>query len=469
LRRFELLLLFAAAFAVFWPVVFGVRPRRGIVALFLVGALFLQLQFEGFRWQMIPIYVGAVALAIGDIFFLERKLDWSSRLLRALLGVVGLVLAGALPLLLPVPELPSPAGPEAIGTSTFYLIDRDRDELYSDRPGGPRELSVQIWYPANPSEEVPREPWNENSEVVAPAIARGMGYPSWFWSQTKYTLSHARRDLSVVEGTFPVLIYSHSYGGLRTDSLSHIEHLVSNGYIVVAPDHTYLAAATVIESNEAAYLDPDAIPDPEDDATTDEAFAQAETDLVATTAGDLLTVLTALHEGESGAFGAITTAMDLNRVGVYGHGSGGGAAIKVCLQLPDMCGAVLTMDAWVEPLTEEDLQSDMIRPALYMRSEEWVGNDDDALLSGIAARGQAITYTVGIDGATTNDFLMIPLLTPVANQLGLKGPIPAGRVITIVDNYLLGFFDVMLLGTGSAALDSVTFEEVDVSVFQPSG
>jgi hypothetical protein len=127
------------------------------------------------------------------------------------------------------------------------------------------------------------------------------------------------------------------------------------------------------------------------------------------------------------------------------------------------------MDAWVEPLTEEDLQNDMIRPALYMRSEEWVGNDDDALLSGIAARGQAITYTVGIDGATTSDYLLVPLLTPLASQLGLKGPIPAGRVITIVDNYLLGFFDVMLLGTGSAALDSVTFEEVDVSVIQPSG
>jgi pimeloyl-ACP methyl ester carboxylesterase len=273
----------------------------------------------------------------------------------------------------------------------------------------------------------------------------------------------------VGEGTFPVLVYSHSYGGVRTDSINHIEHLVSNGHIVVAPDHTYLAAATVLEGNEVAYQDPNALPDPEADDTTEEATAQAETDLVAATAADLVTVLNALHEGESGPFGAVTAAMDLNRVGVYGHGSGGGAAIKVCLELPDLCGAVLTMDAWVEPLTEEDLQNDMIRPALYMRSEEWVGNDDDALLSGIAARGQAITYTVGIDGAATSDFLLVPLLTPLASQLGLKGPIPAGRVITIVDNYLLGFFDVMLLGTGSAALDSVTFEEVDVSVIQPSG
>ena len=76
---------------------------------------------------------------------------------------------------------------------------------------------------------------------------------------------------------------------------------------------------------------------------------------------------------------------------------------------------------------------------------------------------------MAIEGANGNDYLMTPLLTPFAAQFGLKGPIPAGRVITIVDNYLGGFFDVFLLGTGSAALDSVTFEEVSVSVFDPQG
>ena len=110
MRRLELALVFAAAFAIYWPVVFGVRPRRGVVALVLAGALFAQLQFEGFRWQMVPVYFGAVALAIGDVFFLERKLDWSDRLLRAFLGTVGLVLTLLAPVVLPVPELPAPGG-----------------------------------------------------------------------------------------------------------------------------------------------------------------------------------------------------------------------------------------------------------------------------------------------------------------------------------------------------------------------
>jgi hypothetical protein len=58
-------------------------------------------------------------------------------------------------------------------------------------------------------------------------------------------------------------------------------------------------------------------------------------------------------------------------------------------------------------------------------------------------------------------------LSPVAQQLGLTGPIPAGRVIPIVDRYLLGFFDVYLLETGSAALDTASFDEVTVEVIRP--
>lgn len=462
MRRLEYAVLFAAAFAVFWPVVFGIRPRRGIVALTLSAALFAQLQFEGYRWQMIPLYLAVVGLAIGDVFFLERRFEWSRRLFRGLLGAVGLGLGLALPVILPVPELPPPAGPEEIGTITVQLIDRARDEPYGERPGGPREFMAQIWYPARPGDGVQRTPWTENPGVVVPAVSRQLGFPSWFWSQTRYSRSTAVRNVPAADGTFPVIIYSHSWGATRSTAVNQIEHLVSNGYIVIGVDHTHTAAATVFDDGDVAYLDPEALPPP--DTIDADDFQEAAIQLVATHAGDLVTVLNRLDEGEDGPFAAITDSADLNLVGVYGHGAGGAAAIKVCLE-DERCDAVLAMDPWADSLTERDLQQDMTRPALYMRSEDWVGTKDDALLAGIAARGQSITYTLGIEGAATTDFVMVPLLSPLAGRFGMKGPIPAGRVLPIVDNYLLGFFDVFLLGTGPAQLDSVSFEEVDVSVF----
>lgn len=462
MRRLEFALVFAAAFAVFWPVVFGVRPRRGIVAVALAAALFVQIQFEGFRWQLIPLYLAVAGFAVGDVFFLERRFDWQGRLVRLLLGAIGLAAVTAVPVLLPVPEIPIPAGPEDIGTVTVELRDRERDELFGERPGGPREFMAQVWYPARLPDDAVRSPWTEDWEVVVPAISEQMGFPSWFWNHTQFTLSHSSDSPPIAEGTYPVILYSHSWGGVRTNSLNQVEHLVSNGYIVIAPDHTHVASATVLENGEVAYQDPEALPDPESVAEDD--FEEAATDVVATLAADLVTILGALEEGEDGPFGAVTLAADLNRLGIYGHGAGGGAAIKVCLE-DERCHAVLAMDPWVRALTPRDLQNDMARPALYMRSDDWVGTSDDALLAGIAARGDSITYTVGIQGATTNDFVMIPLLTPLGSQFGLKGPIPAGRVMPIVDNYLLGFFDVFLLGTGSAQLDSISFPEASVSVF----
>jgi hypothetical protein len=102
-----------------------------------------------------------------------------------------------------------------------------------------------------------------------------------------------------------------------------------------------------------------------------------------------------------------------------------------------------------------------------MRSDEWRDTENDAVLRGIAERSENITYWVGVEGANHNDFTIAPLLSPVTEQLGLTGTIPAGRVISIVDRYVLGFFDVFLLDTGSAALDTASFDEVSVEVIRP--
>jgi hypothetical protein len=89
------------------------------------------------------------------------------------------------------------------------------------------------------------------------------------------------------------------------------------------------------------------------------------------------------------------------------------------------------------------------------------------LLRGLAGRSEAVNYWIGIEGAWHNDFTLMSLISPYASRFGLKGPIPAGRVIPIVDRYLLGFFDTFLLGTGSAAIDATGFDEVALEIIRP--
>jgi predicted dienelactone hydrolase len=434
------------------------------VATVLLTLFVLQWQVEGLRWQMIPLYGAILGLAIGDIIVVERRIDWTSRIARGIFGVAAIGLAAILPLVLPVPELPLPSGPERIGTVTFDLVDHERQATYGPVPGAPRRLRVQVWYPAEPVETIQPIPWSEDWEVVAPAVARLLGYPSWFLNYTRYTDSHAAPMIPVAAGTFPVVIYSHGWTGFRTNAVNQIENLASHGYIVVALDHTYAAVTTRFQDGEVVPYDPDALPNAED--VTEEEYDEASQELMEVYAADLVTVLNALDLGELGPFGSLAGSADVTRVGIYGQEIGGGAAVEVCL-VDERCDAVLGLDAWVEPIPDPVISTSATRPALFMRSEDWIGTENDAVLRGIAERSENVTYWIGVEGTNQNDFTIAPLLSPVAQQLGLTGPIPAGRVIPIVDRYLLGFFDVYLLETGSAALDTASFDEVTVEVIRP--
>ena len=52
---------------------------------------------------------------------------------------------------------------------------------------------------------------------------------------------------------FPILIFSHGHGGLRTQNTNQVEELVSHGYIVIAVDHTFDAGFVEFPNGEVFY------------------------------------------------------------------------------------------------------------------------------------------------------------------------------------------------------------------------
>jgi hypothetical protein len=261
-----------------------------------------------------------------------------------------------------------------------------------------------------------------------------------------------------------VIVYSHGWTGFRSNAVHQIESLVSNGFIVVAIDHTYAAVATRFPDDEVVDYWPEALPDLAE--VGEEPYAEAIEALVDVFSQDIVTVTNALEAGPNGPFGALAESVDLTRLGLYGNETGGGAAVQFCLE-DERCDAVLGLDPWVEPISDRVLATSAVRPALYMRSDDWTGTENDAILRGIAERSTSTSYWIGVEGTAETDFVGMPLLSPLGARLGWKGPIPAGRIIPIVDRYLVGFFDVYLLDTGSAALDTSAFEEVSLEVILP--
>ena len=423
-----------------------------------------QWQVEGFRWPLLPLYLVALGLAAGDFVTLERHLPWFRRVGRAVFGPIGLGLVLAPAYLFPVPELPVPSGPLAIGTTTVELTHSELREQYGPPPRSQRRINTQVWYPATPDEDSRPEPWEPDIDVVAPALADRVGVPTFFFGSARYTTSHSYRDAPVDEGGFPLVVFSHGWEGFRTIALSQIENLVSQGYVVIAIDHTYVAAVTVIDG-EPAYLDEDALGDEEAD---EEERRDSEAALIDTLASDVALVLDEVERGQDGAFGRMGSAVDLDAVGLWGHGLGGGAVIQTCLT-DERCDAVAGMDPSVESLPAPVLGTTATRPMLMMRSDPWRDTTNDGVLRGIVARSETVTYWVDVLGADSYDFMGAHLVSPIASRLGLRGPIDGQRMEIINRRFVTGFFDRFLLETGSATLDTATFREVDVELIDQRG
>lgn len=470
MRQFEIIQLVAVAVGVVLPVLLGARLKRARMAGALVVAMVVQLVVEGFRWQLWPLELATIGMAIGDVVVFDRAITGLQRFRRAVLGPVGVVLLAALPAALPIPEMPVPQGPYVVGTQTFVVIDDERLEEYglpeaaegeeAPEPSEPRMLVVQAWYPASSTEGEDRLVWNPDWDVVGPAMADRLGYPGFFLSHAD-VLGWSYDSLPAVSGRLPVVIYSHGWTGFRSIAVNQMETLASRGFIVLAADHTYGSIASVFPNGEVVELDPRALPEHVDDGgeASDETYDEAAEELLETFSDDLASIVDGLEQGATGPFSRLRAEVDLDRIGVFGHSTGGGAAVRFCIE-DERCRAVLGWDAWVNPIPDRIVARELGQPSLFARSDEWRQLPNDGRLRGLAERSPEASHWIGIDGAGHNDFVAVPLFSPVADRLGLKGPIPADRIVPILDSYLVGFFERYLLGSGGVIFDGASPPEV---------
>jgi predicted dienelactone hydrolase len=459
-RTWETVQLGVVVTAVLLPVLLGYRLKRGRMTVLLLGIMLVQLVVEGYRWQLLPLELTTVGLAVGDLIRDERRVRGLQRFRRGALGPVGALALAVLPIAFPIPELPVPGGPFPVGTQTFVVIDDERLEEYglpereegqdAPVPSEPRRFVVQVWYPATTVDGLDPAPWNADFDVVGSALAERLGFPRFMLSHISGVMSHSYPDAPAVSGRLPVVIYSHGWTGFRTIALHQIESLASRGFVVVVPDHTYGAVAEVFPNGTVVHYDPRALPDEEDVGTA--AHLEAGNRLVATFAGDIVAIIDALEVGRTGPFSRLAPEVDLDRIGVFGHSTGGGAAVRACID-DGRCSAIAGLDAWVRPIPDRIVARELRVPSMFIRSDEWRASPNDGRLRGLAERSPSDSYWIHVDGAGHNDFVLTPLFSPVADRLGLKGHIPADRIVPIVDTYLTAFFQRHLMGMAGTALD----------------
>jgi predicted dienelactone hydrolase len=216
-------------------------------------------------------------------------------------------------------ELPAPSGRLEVGTTELHLVDPKRDDPRA--PGGKRELMISLWYPAarfiGDSKLARYMPAKTAAFVDAPWSNAIQSPPGTFdFAESK---THARVGVPVKQGKHPVVLFSPGLGFSRFLNTALLEDLASQGYLVVAMDHTH---ESPVEFPGGRF-----VPGVESNPDAD-AYREA----IATRTADARFVLDQVNELAGGGNPdpehrqlpvGLGTAIDLRKVGMLGFSAGG--------------------------------------------------------------------------------------------------------------------------------------------------
>ena len=425
----------------------------------------LHLGFEGCRWQMLGVYTIVVVMTFLAILRISQGKPLPKPSIPKFF-VMTLILAAAttIPILVPIPKSIEPTGPYGIGTMTVMMVDESREELYSAGPPSPRKIMVQIWYPTDPGITGETTPWIDNVEVMAPALAELLELPSFSLSHLKYVHGHAHKDAQLSDNSeqYPVLLFSHGWSGFKAQNTFQVEELVSHGYIIAAPDHAYGAVASVFPDGEVLLVNPDALPN-RGSLSEDERLGAVRL-LGEQWAGDLSFILDKLLDpGFDEELTIFSGRIDPDSVGAFGHSTGGGAAIEFC-GTDHRCDAVLGMDPYMEPVSQDVINMGSPNPLLAMFSETWNNTRDtnQSAFTQLKSNSTGSTIEFHILETAHYDFSDLPGLSPLAHTFGLKGKISGDRVVDLINDYTLAFFEQHLNDIESMLLTETSTQYPEV-------
>lgn len=199
---------------------------------------------------------------------------------------------------------PTPAAPEAgpfpVGVTTLVLGSG---------------AAVEVWYPA--AAPATGTVGYDVRDFVPPAVRELLTADIPAGYQFPGT-----RDIEVADGRHPLVLFSHGFSGIRTQSSFLTSHLATWGMIVAAPDHASRDLSAVLSGT----------------ATDDRAAAVV----------DLLATLDLLAAEDATPPSRFAERVDLERVAAVGHSAGGFTVLGAGLD-PRIDGYVSMASGGLEP------------------------------------------------------------------------------------------------------------------------
>ena len=397
----------------------------------------------------------------------------------------------------PITDLPAPTGQYSVGTQDFGLTDDSRKGVLGAPDGDPRKLLVRVWYPAETTEGFSLKPYISKAEALSINAITVGGVP--FSNHMVHVETNSYEGAPIVEGAsnLPVVYFSHGYTSFAGQNTVLMEELASRGYLVYSVQHSLDSIDTILPNGDVIPTYPklieelmEAYPEGSTDSMTGETldvrrkatiegfnFGVEKNIRVATAstsewAFDRVFVQEILSSGEvEDRLLDIVKAGDYTHVGHSGMSFGGTTSGSVCLDDPN-CAAFINMDGsnhdgrlinasagkptmmfhsdWTimfKQMTEDEDRdfSDYGFNDLSYETHEEAGLSDDV----IRLRVKDVTH------GGVSDFSLF-IKGPIKNMT--LGEIDGPRMITIMNDFVVGFFDKYVRDSSENPMD-IAFEK----------
>ena len=386
-----------------------------LLSIFFIGSI-MQILFVGYKWQYVPIYLIFIIISFLHIF----NIKFEQKFLKISYYILIIVIYGVcvvLVYILPVPEFEIENKKYSVGYEEFHVVVSDRKqpkafyELSNLTNTGSRELLVDVYYPSSVETE-PIQLFKDVDTNWGKTVVRYLNR-TWGISLPEYLLSHLNlsyfdigRDLERLDSESPVVIYTHGWAGEKIFATDQLITIASQGYVVVALDHTGLAMFTELPSGTIYN-------------TGSTENSSKVYDVMYEMSLDIENTISYLENNDYYA--------NFSDISLIGHSTGGGSAHLYCLR--NKCNTLILQDPFFVPLLEVMNTIDLVTDSYFIYSENWYnGNEDINELTEIEVYRNFITNKELANGyymteSAHYDFLAFGAISPLAKYTFLKGRI----------------------------------------------
>ena len=346
-------------------------------------------------------------------------------------------------------SLPEPTGKYIIGTDLFTWEDTYRDEWFTKDKIDNRKIVVQIWYPASEKSDS-LYPYMDFPDIRVESISESIGKSKNLIKPITKVKGNSYYKAKPISDKFPIILFSHGLGGHKTQNSINIEALVSSGYVVVAPDHTYDANITIFEDGSVSEYK-SGLPVAElaknpqlhslsDDEAKAKIFWENRLPQLNIRAGDIKFIIDKLQTMKNHN---LYSTLDFNKIGVFGHSFGGATSI-VASWNDTRISACLNLDGWFEPIVNDIINTGLKIPFCYIGQENWEKVPMNySKLDNFYKNCQSETYILKIKGTKHYDYADLPYFSKVGRMISSGKSVDEDFTIKI-SNLIVGFFDEYL-------------------------